>query len=202
MALFQNSEVLLKIYSLDHLLKCRVDEISERQLKLSLLSGDVRAFQINDPVVLLYYEGKQLKMLPADVMSVDESAGQVVFSRPEEAVFEERRVFERYPVSLAVSVRRKYSNKRLHFVAKNISLYGLGAISEEELEENEILDIDLITDKAMFYFNGRIVWKKVNGKFFEYGIQLTHVDVATRKLMEEYLQGQIADYERMISRVR
>jgi hypothetical protein len=202
MKLIQNSEILLKIYSLDHLLRCRVDEVSEKELKLSPLSGEVGMFQTNDPVVLLYYEGRQLKTVPADVLAIDTSAGQVVFNRPEMAIFEERRIFERYPVSLVVSARRKFSSKRLHFIAKNISLYGLGAISEEDLEEEELLDIDLITDKAMFYFSGRIIWKKAHTQCFEYGIQLTHVDVVTRRLMEEYLEGQNAEYERMISKAR
>lgn len=202
MELVQNSEVLLRIYSLDHLLKCRVDEVSEKELKLSPLSGRVEMFEINDPVVLIYYEGKLLKTVSADVIAIDAQAGQVTFSRPEMAIFEERRVFERYPVSLVVSARRKYSNRRLHFIAKNISLYGLGAISQEDLEEEELLDVDLITEKAMFYFSGRVVWKKTRTKCFEYGIQLTHVDIVTRKLMEEYLRSQSIEYERMIPKAK
>lgn len=202
MELIQNGEILLKIYSLDYLLKCRVDEVSEKELKLSPLSGEVGMFQANDPVVILYYEGKYLKTIPADVSAIDKSAGQVTFTRPEMAIFEERRIFERYPVSLIVSARRKFSNKRLHLIAKNISLYGLGAISEADLDEEELVDIDLITDKAMFYFSGKIVWKKKSGQGFEYGIQLTHVDVVTKRLLEDYLEGQKTEYERMFSKAR
>ena len=202
MALAQQAELLLKIYSVDHLLKCKMEEVSESMLRLSPLSGKVDMFQISDPVVLLFYEGAQLQMLPADVTDIDQSTGQVTFSRPKKETEEERRIFERYPISLIVSARRKFSNKRLHFLAKNISMYGMCVISQFELDDEELIDIDLITDKKMFYLSGKVIWKKAFGKKVEYGLQITHYDVATKQALEEHLEKQKAEYEKMITKAR
>lgn len=198
----QLNELLIKIYSIDYLLKCRVDEVSEKVLILSPLSGKVDMFQINDPVVVLFYEGEQLQMLPADVSVINKSAGQIVFSRPEKEIEEERRIFDRYPASLTVSARRKFSNRRLHFVAKNISMYGMGVISQVELDEEECIDIDLITDRNMLYFSGKVLWRNKLDNGFEYGLQLTHFDVATKQSFEVYLEKQKAGYEKMFSKAR
>jgi len=202
MVLSEKSELLLKIYSIDYLLKCRIDEVTERKLKLSPLSGKVDMFQIYDPVVAVTYEEKQIQVFPADVFNIDNKNGQVEFNRPITEVQDDRRIFERYPVSLVVSARRKYSNKRLHFIVKNLSMFGLGAISKADLDEEELLDIDLITEKSMFYFSGKIVWKNVLENCFEYGIQLTHFDVATKQAFEVYLENQKTEYLKMILKAR
>lgn len=202
MSFIHLDEVLLKIYSIDYLLKCKINEVSEKKLKLSPLSGKVDMFQINDPTVLLFYEEGQLQMLPADVVAIDKSAGQVTFPRPEKQIEDERRIFERYPVSLSVSARRKFSNKRLHFVAKNISMYGMGVISQTELIEEESIDVDIMTNRSMFYIGGKVIWKKALGSAYEYGLQLTHFDIATKLSFEEYLEKQKAEYMKMFSKAR
>lgn len=202
MILSKDSELLLKIYSIDYLLKCKIDEVGERKLGLSPLSGKVDMFQIHDPVVAIAYEEKQIRIFPADVTNIDSKSGRVEFNRPVMEVQDERRIFERYPVSLVASARKKYSNKRLHFIAKNLSMFGMGAISRTELEEEELLDIDLITEKNMFYLSGKIVWKNVLGSCFEYGIQLTHIDVATKQAYEAYLENQKTEYSKMILKAR
>lgn len=202
MALNQQDELLIKVYSIDYLLKCRIDEITEKILKLSPLSEKVDMFQVNDPAVMLFYENGLLQMLPVDVTAIDKSARQVTFSRPEKEIDEERRIFERYPVSLSVSARRKFSNKRLNFIAKNISMYGMGAISQAELNEEESVDMDLITDKSMFYISGKIIWKTKLESGFEYGLQLTHFDVATKQSFEDYLEKQKSEYIKMMSKAR
>jgi len=202
MILSQLSELLLKIYSIDYLLKCRIDEASEKLLKLSPKSGKVDMFQINDPAVAIIYDKKQIMTLPADVTCIDKSIGRVTFTRPVMEVPDERRIFERYPVSLVVSARRKFSNKRLHFIVKNLSMYGMGAISQVDLDDEELIDIDLITDKNMFYFSGKIVWKDMLEKCFEYGIQLTHFDVATKQSYESFLGNQKEEYLKMFSKAR
>jgi hypothetical protein len=200
--LVQVNELFLKTYSIDYLLKCKVDEASEKMVKLSPLSGKVDMFTIHDPAVIIIYTDKLLYTLPADVESIDKSLGQVLFCRPEKDVDEERRIFERYPVSLTVSARRKFSSKRLHLVAKNISMYGMCVISQSELDIDEFIDIDLITDRNMFYFSGKVIWKESLGDGFEYGLQLTHFDVATKQTFEGYLENQKSEYLKMLSKAR
>lgn len=102
-----------------------------------------------------------------------------------------------------ISARKKYSKKRLHMLVRNISLYGMMVISEVELDVEEQIDIDLITEKNMFYFSGMVVWKnRLVNDSFEYGLQLTHYDIATRYMFQEYLTKQKTNFANMIPRAR
>lgn len=203
MNLTQQEEILLSIYSVDHLMKCRVMETPESAVKLSPVSGKVDMFQVYDPVVLIFYDQtKQLQTVPADISLIDRSSAAITALIREKEIMEERRIFERYPVSLEVSARKKFSSKRLRFIVKNISLYGMGAVSQSDLEVDEPIDIDLITDRSMFFFNGKVVWKRNLDKYFEYGLQYTLYDVATKSLLEDFLTKQKSEYIKMMPRAR
>jgi hypothetical protein len=195
-------DILLSIYSIDYLLKCIVNEKSGNIIKLTPASGKVDMLLLHDPVVLLLYKSNNLEILPADVMHIDAQQSQVTLSLREKEVDEERRVFERYPVSMEVSARRRFSNKRIHLAVRDISLYGMGAVSQTELEVDELIDIDLITDKNMFYVSGQIIWKKSLGDCSEYGLKYTNYDISTKSALEEYLNRQKDYYLSMIPKAR
>jgi hypothetical protein len=196
-------ELLLSIYSIDYLLRCNVVELTEKNLTLSPVSGKTDMFQILDPVVLITSETNDIETTSADVADIDSRAGCVSLFLRNEDVPVERRVFERYPVSLVISARRKFSSKRLHMLVKNISLYGMMVVSEADLDVEDQIDIDLITDKNMFYFSGMVVWKKAQiNNNFDYGLQLTHYDITTRHLFQDYLTKQKTHFANMIPKAR
>jgi len=195
-------EVLLSVYSIDYLLKCKVLEHTGDVAKIAPRSGRVDMFQVHDPVVLLIKRDNRLETIPADISEIDSKNGLVTAFLRLKEVDDERRVFERYPVSLAVSARKKFSNRRLHFLVKDISLYGMGAVSQADLEVDELIDIDLITDRSMFYFSGQVVWRNNLDGGYEYGLKLTNYDVATKHSFEEYLDKLNESYQNMIPKAR
>jgi len=195
-------ELLLNIYSIDYLLRCKVVELADKIIKISPVSRKTDMFQILDPVVLISVDANDIQTASAEVTAIDTKSGIVSLYMRDEEVPVERRVFERFPVSLMISARKKFSSKRMHMLVRNISLYGMMVVSETELDEEEQIDIDLITDKNMFYLSGMIVWKKKVNNCFEYGLRLTHYDVATRYLFQDYLSRQKANFASMIPRAR
>jgi hypothetical protein len=196
-------ELLLSIYSIDYLLRCNVVELTEKNLKIMPVSGKTDMFQLLDPVVLITVDINDIKTVSADVTDIDGRAGSVSLFLRNEDVPHERRVFERYPVSLMISARKKFSSKRLHMLVRNISLYGMMVVSEADLEVEEHIDIDLITEKNMFYFSGMVVWKnKLTDNSFEYGLHLTHYDIATRYMFQDYLTKQKSNFANMIPKAR
>lgn len=196
-------ELLLSIYSIDYLLRCNVVELTEKNLKIMPVSGKTDMFQLLDPVVLITVDINDIKTVSADVTDIDGRAGSVSLFLRNEDVPHERRVFERYPVSLMISARKKFSSKRLHMLVRNISLYGMMVVSEADLEVEEHIDIDLITEKNMFYFSGMVVWKnKLTDNSFEYGLHLTHYDIATRYMFQNYLTKQKSNFANMIPKAR
>ena len=196
-----HEDVFLSVYSIDYLLRCKVDESSGEIVKLSPLSGRTDMLQLYDPVVILSYDA-DLDIIPADVVGIDPANGLVSFKIRKKEIEEERRVYERYPVSLTVSARKKFSSKRINLIVRNISLYGMGVVSDVDLPEEEFLDIDLITDKNMFFFNSQVVWKNRQGSGFEYGLKLVNYDIATRAAFEEYLKRQKESFLGMIPKAR
>lgn len=191
----QISEIAVQVYSVDYLLKCKITSISGNKITISPHEKRVDMFQVNDPVVLMYLEEGYLRLFSGGVASVDNSGNSVEILAAKPEVEDDKRIFERYPVSLAVSARRKFSSKRLHLIARNISQYGMSAVSRVELDIDESVDIDLITGKYMFYFVGKVIWKEPLGDSFEYGFQLTDFDVATKSSMEAYLGKLKEEYK-------
>ena len=85
-------------------------------------------------------------------------------------------------------------------LVKNIAC---GMMASETVDVEEQIDIDLITERNMFYFSGMVVWKnRLINDCFDYGLQLTHYDIATRHLFQEYLTKQKTNYANMISKAR
>jgi len=195
-------EILLSIYSIDYLLKCRVNEISESIIKIAPVSGKVDMLLLYDPVVLILNKGSNLEIVSADVMHIDTQLSLVTLKLREKEVNEERRAFERYPVSLEVSARRRFSNKRIHLAVRDISLYGMGAVSRADLDVDELIDIDLITDRNMFYLSGQIIWKNNLGDCSEYGMKYTNYDISTKSALEEFLNRQKDHFYSMIPKAR
>lgn len=203
MSIPQQEEILLGIYSIDYLLRCMIIDSSENVLRLTPVSGKVDMFQLYDPVVLLQNCSSDLDIIPADVSEIDSEQSIVTFNLRSKEAPEERRIFERHPVSLAVSARRKYSSKRIHLAVKNISLYGMCVVSQADLEVEELVDIDLITDRNMFFFSGQVIWKNtIVDDCSEYGLKLTSYDIATKNSFEEFLGRQREYYLNMIPKAR
>lgn len=198
----QLSEIAVQVHSIDYVLKCRIISLSGDKIILSPLEKQVDMFQVNDPVVLMYMEEGNLRLFSGGVIFIDVPGNFVRICIANDEVEEDRRIFERYPVSLAVSARRKFSSKRLSLFAKNISQYGLCAVSRIGLELEESIDIDLITGKYMFYFVGKVIWIKEVGDGFEYGFQLTNVDVSTRSSMEAYLGKLKEEYKSLYMKAK
>lgn len=195
-------EVAIQTHSIDYALKCEVIQASEQTVRISPVAGKVDMFQMNDPVVCLYMANGVLQHKSGEVCAVYHKERFAEFSMTDDSSKDERRLFERYPVSIAISARRKFASKRHHLVAKNISQFGMGAVSQVELDENEMIDIDLITGKYMFYFGGKVVWKKPKGRDFEYGLQLTHFDVATKTSFDNYLEKIYEVYNGLFQKAR
>jgi len=195
-------DILLSVYSIDYLLKCKVNEISEHTIELSPLSGKVDMLLLHDPVVLILHKGNDLDIIPADVKQIDKQHSLVTLSLRKKDVEEERRIFERYPVSLEISARRRFSNKRIHLAVRDISLYGMGAVSQTDLEVDELIDIDLITDRNMFYLSGQVIWKNSLGDCSEYGMKYTNYDVSTKSALEDFLSRQKDYFYSMIPKAR
>jgi hypothetical protein len=200
--LAQINEIAIHMHTIDYALKCRICSINNERLLVAPLIDKVDMFQLNDPVVCIFMHNGVLYLKGADVKAIDNMRMTAELLITDHDIKEERRIFERFPSSLAISARRKFTSKRLHFIAKNISQYGMGAVSSADLDIGETIDIDLITGKYMFYFVGKVMWKQQVLNGFEYGFQLTDFDVATKSSFGAYLGKLKEEYRIMYMKAR
>lgn len=199
------SKAAIQIYSMDFGMKCTISERQGMEVTILISYGKCDMVRINDPVVFMYMNNDIFQCRSARVLSADYKNCSLRLLIAEDLEKEEKRVFERYPISLEASARKKFQNKRINLVAKNASLYGLGVISNFEIEIDEFLDLDLITKKNMFYFSAKIVWKKIlegSENNYEYGLHIKDIDVATINILDEYLKKLRVMYMDMYEKAR
>ncbi len=192
----------LLVYSADNLIRCNVVESLDNKIKAAPIASKVDMFQAGYPVVCMFISEGVLKFRNGEISEVDNKNLLLVVDMPFEVVIEERRIFERYPVSLEVSARRKFSNKRFLLIAKDLSEYGMGAVSKIDLEMDEIIDMNLITGRYMFYFVGKVTWKQQKRDYFDYGFQLTEFDITTKASMASYLGKLNEDYKKLYEKTK
>ncbi|NTV89637.1 MAG: PilZ domain-containing protein [Clostridiales bacterium] len=193
-------KISLIVYCTDNLITCDVLEVVQNRIKASPCSGKVDMFQTGYPVVCMYLSDGVLEYRGGEIADINIKASEISILITFEEVKEERRIFERYPVSLEVSARRKFSNKRFLLLAKNLSEYGMGAISSADLDMDESIDMNLIAGRYMFYFVGKVIWKQEMGSVFDYGFQLTEFDVTTKASMENYLAKLKEEYKKLFEK--
>jgi hypothetical protein len=193
-------KIAFQVFTTDNLIKCDVIKMSQDIVTAVPVLNKTDMFQKGYPVVCMYLSNGTLEFRSGEILDVNDKNSELTVSIHFEEIKEERRIFERYPVSLEVSARRKFSNKRFMLVAKDLSEYGLGALSKTDLELDEIIDMNLITGKYMFYFVGKVAWKKEVNDYFEYGFQLTEFDITTKASMESYLGKLYEEYKKLFQK--
>jgi len=202
MNFFVGMDVAIYVYCIDYAIKCKITDVDGKKLTLKPISNKVDIFQPRDPVVCMYTERGEFRICGGDVTAVNNGDGLVDIEVVDDGPDMNRRLFERFPTSMQVSVRRKFTSRRHSLAARNISLYGMSVVSTAELNMEELIDIDLIAGKNSFYFGGKVIWKNPIESKIEYGFQLTNFDIATKMSFEAYLDKIKNEYYNLFLRAR
>lgn len=94
--------------------------------------------------------------------------------------FEDRRIFARIPVDIAVRYLDLNTNREGQATAKDISAKGVGMIAKENLIPNTALELWInMPDKGEpLYTRGEVVWSRVaEGHNYRIGINLEKADL-------------------------
>jgi hypothetical protein len=199
------TKAAIQIYNMEFAMKCEIVEQKDMEITVRITLGKCDMIRQNDPVVFQYMDNDVFQCRSAVAQEVDYRNCIIRLYVAEDFGNEERRVFERFPVSLEASARKKYQNRRINLIVKNLSLYGLGVVSSADIDIDELIDIDLITKRNMLYFTAKVVWKKElkgNENNYEYGIHIKDVDVATINILDEYLKKLRSVYVDMYDKAK
>lgn len=89
---------------------------------------------------------------------------------------DERREFDRYPMSLLADIKRVGSTKREAACIKDISYAGMCIFSTEDFELEDNIDINLYFSNNVLTFEATIKRKSKCFGRSEYGVQIVHRD--------------------------
>lgn len=161
---------------------------------------EIMSFKKNDPVVVYSIKNQRAEILSCDVTAKDLNDCVLIAKKEVKGStqWEEKRQFERYPVSLYADIKVKSLSKRNFALIKNLSYSGMLIYSKAEIPEEEQFDIDLYADKQVIFLKAVTVRKLEHTEFSEYGIQMVYTDFNSIETMKKYVEGLRESHKKIV----
>ncbi|WP_010248451.1 PilZ domain-containing protein [Acetivibrio cellulolyticus] len=141
----------------------------------------------NDPVVLGFRAGLEIYAAECSIRIINVKDSSIALKVDNIEFVKEKRIFERFPVSLYADIRTHEDGNRKIACISNISLDGLAMVSRNEFFEEDTIDFDIYIDKRILRLSGSVIWKeKISGNF-QYGIKIIYQDFNTKNSLKLYM---------------
>ena len=151
----------------------------------------------DDPAVLGFQTGPDIFAAECSIRYINAKDGNVVLKIENTEHIKEKRIFERFPVSLYADLRIKNGKKKAAYV-RNISLNGLSIVSKTNLSEGDEVVCDTYIDNRVLELAGTVIWKGKSSKNFQYGIKTVLQDYNTKNSLKLYLNILKDEQERAV----
>lgn len=101
--------------------------------------------------------------------------------------YEQQRTFLRHPIEIPVEIKK--TNKTDIMVTKDISCKGLCYSTNEKLNENDVIEIDINFDKLKFKGSAKVAWCKKQKENYLIGVEfLENTSSFEVKMMQQICQ--------------
>jgi len=158
---------------------------NEVLLKLDKTFSIYNLFE-NDPVVMGYKTGFDIYVAECSIRLINTKDSSVALKIENIEHIKEKRIFERFPVSLYADMKLQDGIREMAYV-RNISLDGLYIVSKKELSEGDNLILDTYIDNRTLTLAGAVMWKDKSSRNFQYGIKTIYHDFTTKNSLKVYL---------------
>lgn len=179
---------------------------SEKPIQSNLLSNTTENFctvrlvdklsleiKKGDPVILGALNSQsQIKVIGGNVVGllVDSSNfDNLVITTDKEDIANEKRQFERFPVSLLGGFKREGLSKIYEASVKDISYSGMRIYSDEDIEVGEEVKLDIYLKDSVKFFVCRIIRKAQYFGRYEYGLTIIHNDRNSIDVTEMFINA-------------
>lgn len=173
-----------------------VDE-DEITLKLTTEFSKYVIFE-GDPIVVGFQSENNVYISECIIEKIHPGEGCVKVKAENTEFITDKRVYERFPVSLYAEARGENIKKRSVAYVKNISLEGLSVVSREEINEGQEIDFDIYIDGRVIVVTGVITRKTKNANNNEYGMKIIYKDFNTKNSLKLYLKILKDEQERVL----
>jgi hypothetical protein len=170
-------------------------------LKLTKEFAILNLFE-SDPIVFGYEKDNTTYLCEGIILDVIPRNNSLVIKIESIQAINEKRLSERYPVSLYAEIKVNGSKKRDIAVIRNVSLSGVCLRSKTEFQQGDILDFDAYINNIVMPLRGTVIWKIQISLHFEYGIVISFQDFKTKNTLKNNIQIVIEDNERSIMELK
>ena len=177
---------------------------SDNPLKVSLVSNSIENFctvkvidkssliiKKGDPIILgLMNDESQIKILGGNIIGASVDANNInhfIITTDKEFLSNDKRQFQRYPVSVYGSYKREGLNNIFGASIKDISCNGLRFYSTEDVQVGEIIHLDIIFKDTKEIFTCQVLRKGKYFDRFEYGLSILHKDRNSMSAAEAFI---------------
>jgi hypothetical protein len=196
--------VYLYHYSRNMPYKCELVVDNIGTLDFSISSKDLKTFIKFEPVVICYHiNSDEVRILSCDIAEIDigKNLLQVKLDEEDLVEYEEKRKFERYPVSMFTDIRASTLPKKCFALIKNLSYSGMLIYSKSQIPDDEEFDIDLYADKQVIFLKAKVMRIVNHGSYFEYGLQIVYSNYTSMEAMKSYVEGLKNFHKNMIKKL-
>ncbi|MCX7745687.1 MAG: PilZ domain-containing protein [Clostridia bacterium] len=203
LAIEPGSVLSIRHYSGVNPFKSILMEQNEETLSVKLTKDfAIMNFLEGDPVVLGFELGNQVYILGCDILKIHAKENYIILKIDKIDSDANKRLYERFPVSIYADVRSRDNKKKCLVTIKDISYYGMMIYSKCEFRASEELFFDIYMDKIMLFLKCAIVRRAERQNFFEYGIRIMYEDVNSMNFMKEYLKRLKEEQDESIRKLK
>lgn len=153
----------------------------------------------DDPVVLGFQSGSGICAAECSIRIINPKDSSVAVKVDNIEHIKEKRIFERFPVSLYADMKLQEDGKRKVAYVRNISMDGLSIVSKSEFSEGEEIAFDVYIDNRVLRLSGNVMWKERSSVNFQYGIKTIYQDFNVKNSLNLYLNILKGDQEKAIA---
>lgn len=179
-----------------------VVEVLEDEVLLNL-PNKFSAYNLSedDPAVLGFQDGLDIFAAECSIRTINVKKRTVTLKIENTEYIKEKRIFERFPVSLYADMIPQNGTKRAAYV-RNISLDGLSVVSQDELSVGDKIVFDTYIDNRILKLPGTVMWKMKSSKNFQYGIETMFEDFNTKNSLRLYLNILKDEQEKAVEHLK
>lgn len=155
--------------------------------------------ELGDPIVVLCQTETDTKILGGDVNKELEPENSVLgIFWDSKKDYSDLRMYKRYPVSCYCELREHNGKKRVCGLIKNVSTYGFGIYSSENIAANIQLEVCIFVGTRTYFLDACVVHQQLKDNSFKYGLQINYQDVLSVKEIKNFIRTYQEDCIRYV----
>ncbi|NTV91347.1 MAG: PilZ domain-containing protein [Clostridiales bacterium] len=202
MRLYKGKLVTIQHYSLSHLFSGQIVEASGDGAKIKLVSRSViRNLKEHDPVVLGIDQDEQLLIAGSNIRALDKNDDVMELQLDKEVKEFNRRLYERFPVSLYSDIFSYRTGKKHFSTIKDISENGMRIYTDTELSVNEDLEVSIYFSRSVIFLRCVVVREAKLQGYSDYGLMIKHDSASTLNTMREFIRTIKQPHENYLNKI-